>query len=52
MTSRRWRRALWGRKSLKSFLHAEASPVTFANICHMHVNLSRAPMGEQQALPA
>lgn len=26
MTGRRWRRALWGRKSLKSFLHSEASP--------------------------
>ena len=27
MTGRRWRRALWGRKSIKAFLHSEASPV-------------------------
>ncbi len=26
LTSRRWRRALLGRKSLKSFLHAEVGP--------------------------
>ena len=36
LTGRRWRRALLGRKSLKSFLHAEASPVT---MCHMHLSI-------------
>ena len=37
MTGRRWRRALWGRKSLKSFLHSEASPailpVAASHVC-------------------